>query len=277
MTEIALHQYEHSAIADPYVDDGIVNSQLPADQRGRQSWSFWCGVGFFGLVVLAMLTLVWYLAQRISAAESAPVTALVIDGELPYTQKADIIAVVEKVALGNFFNVNVNEVQREVAKLPWVYSVSVRKQWPNELKIYVVDQTPIALWNGDFLINKFGNAFQASSIKLLQPLPQFFGPEGSEAVALENYNNINDLLSFSSLAIAELVLSERFSWQLTLSDGITLNLGRENRVERIQRFIDIYPQIKENRDKNQEVDYIDLRYDTGLAVGWKPAVAQQRA
>ena len=44
--------------------------------------------------------------------------------------------------------------------LPWVYSVAVRKQWPNELKIYVVDQNPVALWNGDFLINQAGKFFK---------------------------------------------------------------------------------------------------------------------
>ena len=149
------------------------------------------------------------------------------------------------------------------------------------MKIYVVDQTPIALWNGDFLLNQFGKAFQADTAKLNHPLPQFFGPEGSERLALENFISLNDLLEYRDLAIDELVLSERFSWQLTLNDGVMLNLGREDRVKRIQRFMDVYPLIKaqlvqQNKQKNkakkqqkQAVDYIDLRYDTGLAVGWK--------
>ena len=80
------------------------------------------------------------------------------------------------------------------------------------------------------------------------------------------------------MSIDELVLSERFAWQLTLNDGVTLNLGREKRIERIQRFMDAYPQIKDqsNNKNNQQVDYIDLRYDTGIAVGWKPAAVKQR-
>ena len=94
---------------------------------------------------------------------------------------------------------------------------------------------------------------------------------------MENYKDLNALLDFKALKIDELVLSERFSWQLTLDDGVTLNLGREERVERIQRFMDVYPIIKAQlkakkiteKQQNQAVDYIDLRYDTGLAVGWK--------
>ena len=196
---------------------------------------------------------------------------------MPYSQRSDIINAIDQVDMGNFFQVDVNEVQSYVLNLPWVYSVAVRKQWPNELKIYVVDQDPIALWNGDFLINQAGQVFQADIERINHYLPNFFGPEGSELLALENYKDLNALLDFKALKIDELVLSERFSWQLTLDDGVTLNLGREERVERIQRFMDVYPIIKAQlkakkiteKQQNQAVDYIDLRYDTGLAVGWK--------
>ncbi len=81
---------------------------------------------------------------------------------------------------------------------------------------------------------------------------------------------MSKLLKFSQFTIAELVLSERFAWQLTLNDGVTLNLGRENRIERVQRFMDVYPQIMQNKAADQQINYVDLRYDTGLAVGWKP-------
>jgi cell division protein FtsQ len=153
----------------------------------------------------------------------------------------------------------------------------VRKKWPNELKIYVVDQLPVAQWNGDFLINNEGKAFQADLSRIKSKLPQFYGPEGTEVLALENFTNLNRLLEYSELSIDELVLSERFAWQLTLSDGVLLNLGREDRVKRIQRFMDVYPIIKKKKEDNQQVNYIDLRYDTGIAVGWKTIEAKLRA
>lgn len=239
-------------------------------------WSFWFGVTFFIAVIVSILALGWKLAEGMAADESAPVTSVVISGEMPYTNRQDIESAIENISLSNFFKVDVNEVQEQISTLPWVYSVSVRKQWPNELKIYVVDQTPVALWNDNFLLSEQGKAFQADKSRLQQVLPEFFGPEGSELLALENFRNLNTLLRFNDLAIEELVLSERFSWQLTLNDGVMLNLGREERVERIQRFMDVYSQIKATKKAHQQVDYIDLRYDTGLAVGWKPAVEKQR-
>ncbi|MBL0709868.1 MAG: cell division protein FtsQ/DivIB [Colwellia sp.] len=258
-------------------------------EQNRQALAFGFGLVFFVAVLISLMSAAWWLSQQMFGQERSPVNSIIISGEMPYTQRNDVLASMTNIDLGNFFEVDVNDIQAQVSALPWVYSVSVRKQWPDEVKIYVVDQTPIALWNGDFLLNQFGKAFQADTRRLNQALPQFFGPEGSELLALENYRNLNDLLEFSHLAIDELVLSERFSWQLVLNDGVMLNLGREERVERIQLFMDVYPLIKsylkQNTDqktkqknlskKNSKkqhklaVDYIDLRYDTGLAVGWK--------
>ncbi|GAW94513.1 MULTISPECIES: cell division protein FtsQ/DivIB [Colwellia] len=248
-----------------------------ARQGEAHTLSFGLGLLFFIAVLVSLIAISWWLVKHFVGQESSPVTVIVISGEMPYSQRSDIINAIAPVNMGNFFQVDVNEVQRYVLTLPWVYSVAVRKQWPNEVKIYVVDQNPVALWNGNFLINQLGQVFQADIGRVKHYLPSFFGPEGSELLALKNYRDFNELLAFISLTIDELVLSERFSWQLTLDDGVTLNLGREERVERIQRFMDVYPLIKAQlkakiiaeKQQNQAVDYIDLRYDTGLAVGWK--------
>lgn len=241
-------------------------------QQEKLHWSFWVGVSFFVLVILAICYMGWKMMDRLSSDESAPITSVVISGEMPYTNKQDIELAIESINLSNFFNVDVNQVQEKVAVLPWVYSVSVRKKWPNELKIYVVDQSPIALWNGDFFINEEGVAFQASRERVTHKLPAFYGPEGTENIALDNFTSLSNLLEYKSLNIDELVLTERFSWQVTLDDGVTLNLGREERVQRIQRFMDVYADIKKNTKADQQIEYVDLRYDTGLAVGWKPLI-----
>lgn len=236
--------------------------------------AFWAGVVFFAVVVGFIFSFGMFLTERLSEDESVPVTSIVVSGEMKYTDKEEVESVVENIGMGNFFKVDVNEVQGAVNTLPWVYSVAVRKQWPNELKVYVVDQRPIAHWNGDSYINVYGEVFQVGSAHKSLNLPEFFGPEGTENLAIENYINLNQLLSFGGFNISELVLSERYAWQLTLQSGVRLNLGRENRVERIQRFMDAYPNI-ELKDDTQ-IDYVDLRYDTGFAVGFKSTNMNER-
>lgn len=237
-------------------------------------FAFWAGVVFFAVVIGLIFSFGMFLQERLSEDESVPVTSIVILGEMTYTEKVDVENAIEKMGVGNFFKVNVNTVQKVVNNLPWVYSVSVRKQWPNELKLYVVDHKPIAHWNADSYINVYGEVFQVNNVNKSLRLPSFYGPEGTENIALENYKNLNQLLQFGEFNISELVLSERYAWQLTLTSGVTLNLGRENRVERIQRFMDAYPQIKLQDD--EQIDYVDLRYDTGFAVGFKSTNMKER-
>lgn len=237
-------------------------------------FAFWIGVVFFAVVIGLIFSFGMFLQERLSEDESVPVTSIVILGEMTYTEKNDVENAIEKVGVGNFFKVNVNTIQKVVKNLPWVYSVSVRKQWPNELKLYVVDQKPIAHWNADSYINIYGEVFQVNGAKESLRLPDFYGPEGTEDIALENYKNLNQLLHFGGFNISELVLSERYAWQLTLTSGVTLNLGRENRVERIQRFMDAYPKIELKDDV--QIDYVDLRYDTGFAVGFKSTNIKER-
>ena len=83
-------------------------------------------------------------------------------------------------------------------------------------------------------------------------------------------------MAFGKLAISELILSERYAWQVTLTNGVLINLGQEKRFARIQRFLDIYSKIQQAKPQ-QQIDYVDLRYDVGVAVGWKTAPEEKRA
>ncbi|TLU66727.1 FtsQ-type POTRA domain-containing protein [Thalassotalea litorea] len=240
------------------------------ETSAKPNLRFWLGLVFFIVTCLGLLFGLTRLLQGMMQENVAPVSSLVINGNTPYTQQDEIVAAITRAKLDNFFQLDVNQVQMQIEALPWVYSATVRKQWPNELRVYVEDQKPVAQWNSDFFINEHGTIFQAAQARVQHPLPKLFGPEGSEKTALENYQNLNELLAFIQSDIRELVLTERFAWQLTLSDGVYLNLGREDRVKRLQRYMDAYPQIKAQQTKQQQVDYVDLRYDTGLAVGFKP-------
>ena len=236
--------------------------------------TYWSGLVFFVFVCVCLLITAFNLYRSMTQEKGLPVSSLVINGNAPYTSKDEILAALKQESLNNFFQLDVNQVQQRLENLPWVYAASVRKQWPNEVRVYVIDQTPVAQWNDDFFINEHGVIFQADKSRVNVALPKLFGPEGSELFALENYRNFSNLLTYVQIDISELVLTERYAWQLTLADGVFLNLGREDRIRRVQRFMDAYKQIKAYALDDMQVDYIDLRYDTGMAVGWKPLLTE---
>lgn len=225
----------------------------------------WLGFAFF-IVVMALLGYVWHsLATWLEDEQRVPLKTILISGERQFLNDDDVKRVIRKGQHGSFIELDVDKAHDDVESLPWVYQASIRKQWPDTLRVYVVEQTPVARWQDDMLLNQYGESFQAQAPEALQHLPVLFGPGGSETTALEGYRSMQSLLQSSGLKIAELFLSERFAWHLRLDNGVNIDLGRTEFMGRLQRFIDVYPLLLKNE---KEVSYVDLRYDTGLAVGW---------
>lgn len=212
-----------------------------------------------GLVVGGMQVNAWLQDEQ-----RAPVQVVDFSGDFKHIDVLKLERLIRESQPGSFFSLDVNDVFELIEAQPWVYRASVRKQWPNTLKIYLVEQTAVAQWNEDLLLNPYGESFGASAHGL--SLPKLFGPGGSERTALEGFNAMQTLLSSMELPIVELSLSERFAWQIQLENGVELNLGRQEFIDRLQRFIDVYPLLVKQPNA---IEYVDLRYDTGLAVGWK--------
>lgn len=245
-------------------------SELPALNKPRRGSHLYMGLAFFiGLMVLLVFS-VSKLNAWLEDEQQAPVQDIVVSGNRVFIDDQQIATLIKKSQPGSFFELDVNQTHQTVEALPWVYRASVRKRWPSGLEIFVVEQQPAAIWNGDMLLNQYGDAFDAqiSSADLNSKitLPNLYGPGGSEQTALQGYRNMQSLLETSNLYIVEMFLSERFAWNVELNNGIKLNLGRTEFIDRLQRFVDLLPLISQ---QDRQVDYVDLRYDTGLAVGWK--------
>lgn len=232
--------------------------------NAHSRYQFWAGVVFLLLVLIGLIVGGVKTYDWMQDAQRMPVQVVDFSGQYEHVNIPRLERLIRQSQPGSFFALDVNEVYRLVEAQPWIYRASVRKQWPNRLKIYLVEQTPVARWNDDLLLNPYGETFNAKGDDL--NLPSLYGPGGSEKTALEGFHAMQSLLATTGMPIAELSLSERFAWQLQLVNGIELNLGRQEFIDRLQRFIDVYPLLA---SQPKQVQYVDLRYDTGLAVGWK--------
>lgn len=242
-------------------------AQLSAPQS-RSTMLF--GLAFLLTLVIGLIVGLVKLVTWLDDEQQAPVQKIVISGQRQFLDDKDVEALVRQSQPGSFFELNVAQTHEEIEALPWVFRASVRKRWPNGLEVYVVEQVPAARWNDDLLLNQHGEVFDGLNVvnKTALNLPSLFGPGGSEQTALQGYRDMQSLLDVADLHISELFLSERFAWNLHLDNGIKLNLGRSEFIDRLQRFVDVFPLIS---SQGKIVDYVDLRYDTGLAVGWLSA------
>jgi cell division protein FtsQ len=93
------------------------------------------------------------------------------------------------------------------------------------------------------------------------------GINAERNLVLNNYRHMSELIAGLGLSVRSLALSERQAWDLTLSNGIQVVLGKDNVYQRLQRFINVYPQVIGVR--SSEVNYVDMRYPNGMAVSFK--------
>ncbi len=233
------------------------------------------GFPIFVVVVGALIYAGFWIQDWLQDEQRLPVQEIVFSGDMKVIDTIALTEIIRKDSIGSFFALNVDQVHGLMESQAWVLSASVRKRWPSKLYIHIVEQKAVAIWNDDLLLNRHGDTFDGlkklphvdpeKQYQTKQNLPHIFGPGGSEKTALIGYNHMQQLLSASGLKIAQIVLSERFAWQIKLNNQIVVKLGRQEYVNRLQRFIDVYPLLMQ---ETKPVKYVDLRYDTGLAVGW---------
>ena len=52
-------------------------------------------------------------------------------------------------------------------------------------------------------------------------------------------------------------------------NGITVRLGRENEIKRLQQFAQIWSSLL--RKKQSRIEYVDMRYKDGFSVRYRPS------
>ncbi len=245
----------------------------------RSNGSQLAGIIFLLMVLGTILWSVWAVIGWMQDANRLPLSQLVVTGERHYTTNDDIRqAILALGAPGTFMTQDVNVIQQQIERLPWIKQVSVRKQWPNELKIHLVEYVPVAHWNDLHMVDADGKSFSIPAERVVkQKMPLLYGPEGSEQDVLQGFQTMSQTLSAAKFTLKSVAMSARHSWQVTLDNDIRLELGRDDRMKRLQRFIDLYPKFQQQAEADKtRISYVDLRYDTGASVGWAPEFIDQQ-
>jgi len=227
------------------------------------------------LLALALVTLpVVAVIQGWVGAERWPLRTLRVVGDLERVDAARLRATVMPYAHRGFFAVRLEDAQAAVAKLPWVESAEVRKQWPDVLIVRVEEHRPFAWWGEDQLLSERGRLFPAADVAVPKGLPRFEGPvsRSSDLVAL--YNEARALFAPMGIDVQALRLDARGSWSMTLSNGAELLLGRDDARLRLARFARLLPQLQSQDART--LARADLRYTNGFALTWREVEAPGR-
>ncbi|WMY92540.1 cell division protein FtsQ/DivIB [Snodgrassella communis] len=201
-----------------------------------------------------------------------PVRQIQVLQPLKHLQSTEIAKISRQYLRGNIFTVNVSAAQAELAKLPWVAKVQVKRIWPDTVQLDIKERVPVARWNTQQLVDMDGRIFNAA---IQEQLPLLVGTTGSTRHMTVHLLTFENLLQPTGLHVQELQLSDRSAWQLILTNGITLRLGREKVEQRLASFVWAWQQVLQNQASN--IDYVDLRYPDGFALRYKNRTVSEPA
>ncbi|MGP1871438.1 MAG: cell division protein FtsQ/DivIB [Arsenophonus sp.] len=232
------------------------------------------GIIFFLIVLCSIILSGLMLLNWMKDVNQLPISKLVITGKRYYTCDDNIRKAILSLGItGTFMTINLNAIKNQIKTIPWIRYVIVRKQWPDKLKIHLIEYKPYAKWNDIFFINIEGTIFNLPTLtNVKDDFLLLYGPQGSQLKVLEMYHVMKQQLSPYNFNIKSVLMTKRHAWKLVLLNDICLNIGKQNIKERLNRFIELYPILEQVTDKY--IKYIDLRYRSGVAVRWLPLLVE---
>jgi cell division protein FtsQ len=211
------------------------------------------------LVALLTAAVMWAARQPAFA-----IHRIVVRGELKEVNPAHLEAVAREALRGTFFTLKLDAASAAFGQVPWVRTASVRRLWPDELEVTLIEHQPLARWNQNssepMLVDTEGVAFQAD---YAGDLPAFEGPEGTSIEVAQRYREFAPQLARIGRSLAAIRMSSRRAWELTLDNQLAVELGRAGAADRLQRFVAFYPSTIAR--VTGRVEAVDMRYGNGFA------------
>lgn len=218
----------------------------------------------FGLMLIVTVSGILWSAFALSDPTTLPIRKVVIEGEFRHLDPDDLRTVVTEAVDAGFFGVNVTEIREILLKEPWIQTATVRRVWPETLRVNISEQRPIARWGEHALLNERGEIFRPDVEQAPSNIVLLKGPAGTESEVLKHYRKLFVELGRLGLGIEAVTLSGRHAWTVETKDGRTLVLGRKKFEARLAQFIFGYTHGLD--DDWKCINRVDLRYTNGFAV-----------
>jgi len=197
-----------------------------------------------------------------------------IRGDTRHLSAAEVRAAVSGHLAGNYFTLRLETARRAFETLPWVAAVSVRRVWPDRLRVTLVEHHALGQWNDGRLVSDRGVLFVANpaEAEVEGPLVDFSGPPEHAEDAVRHWREFSAALVPLQMSVASIRVSERASWSMDAAPPLHIELGRDDPPGRVQERLDsvaaAMPLIVARLDG--AATRIDTRYSNGFAASRTP-------
>lgn len=227
---------------------------------------------YVSVLLLFGILVCWFGWQQIKLQSAGffPVKFVRIMGEFQYITMEQVKAALQNKVKNGFIDVDLQEIDQALVNLPWVNSVEVKREWPDTIDIIIIEQTPVARWGKNHLMNEKAELFKPGNIKKFMDLPVVYGGSGNEAKLLKIMKGLQVSFLQQNMRLGELSVSDRGAWVIKLKRGIELILGRKEPLKNLNRFFSSIHLI--GQEQIEKIATVDLRYPNGYAISWLDSI-----
>ena len=156
-----------------------------------------------------------------------------------HLNQKDILKTINYYNKKNIFNVNLKNIYNEIKQNTWVEEVSIKKIYPNTLKIDLIEKEPIAIWQNKsayHLITKNGEIIlEANLNNFKKHLPIIIGKNAHKNVySILQILNIDKNLTTNIWSLT--FVNER-RWDIHFNQGLTIRLPSTSVKEAWEKII----------------------------------------
>ena len=166
-----------------------------------------------------------------------------------------------------FFGLDIGGMRDALMRDPWIVNASVSRRWPNGIEVVVEEARPLAIWGSDQLLIASGELLPRPEQMTDLRLPELAGDADLVERIMAQYQALAGLLTTKDMEVRRLSFDELAGWQLDLVNGIRLQLGHDELLERVNRFLSLTRGVL--APHLQKVAGVDTRYNNAVAVEWK--------
>ncbi len=226
------------------------------------------------LVLVSMVIGTIYIAVRsfkFDVVIDRPVASVSVEGDFRFVSRERITELVTPLVNKKFLQLDLKAIKNSIEREAYVDYAVLSRKWPDRLSVRIAEQQPIARWGERGFLNQRGDIVETEQLEFLQQLPLLAGKREQAAKIMLQYQRISRLLRPYDLDVKELRSDDKFAWQLLLSNDLKVVVGRDQVLEKIQRFLTVYEQ--QLRGRLDDIARVDVRYENGVAVRWHKTAA----
>ena len=161
-----------------------------------------------------------------------------------------------------------------IEAMPWVESAKIEKEYPNRVKITLVEKKPFALWQRDqdlWIVDRDGKEIVPYATTRFTDLPFVVGP-GAAREATDILDKMALVPELDQRIKAYVRVGDR-RWDLRLDNGVVIRLPELDPIEAAAAVMRL---DRENGLLSRDIEAVDMRLEDRIVIKLTPAAQERR-